>query len=82
MLCGFASLRPCVEIPNRRKTLTQGRQDPKAQRGGAATKSISQKQTKETKNRKNFARNAEFSGIALRSAQSVFFIVLFSALRE
>jgi hypothetical protein len=52
------------------------------QRGGAATKSISQKQTKETKNRKNFARNAEFSGIALRSAQSVFFIVLFSALRE
>jgi len=36
------------------------------QRCGAATKSISQKQTKETKNRKNFARNAEFSEIALQ----------------
>jgi hypothetical protein len=41
-----------------------------AQRGRAATKRFSQKETKETKIGKNFAKNAEFPVIALQRRNS------------
>jgi hypothetical protein len=52
--------------------LTQRRKGAKAWRGKAATKRILQKQTKETKSRKNSAKNAQFLGIALQRVVSVF----------
>jgi hypothetical protein len=40
--------------------------DAETQRGRAATKGILQKETKETKSEKNFAKNAQFPGMALQ----------------
>jgi hypothetical protein len=51
-------------IPRIKRTFQ--RKVAKAQRGKAATKRILQKQTKETKRDKNFAKNAQFSWIALQ----------------
>jgi hypothetical protein len=56
--------------PVRREDLKK-RKVAKAQRGRAATKRFSQKETKQTKKGENFAKNAEFLRIALqgRSAE-------------
>jgi hypothetical protein len=47
----------------------------KTQRGRAATKGILQKETKETKSEKKFAKNAQLSDIALQRCKELFAVL-------